>query len=134
MATDALTAINNIKQQLNDRINSCIQQTFNQVVNDNVVLKGAMIDSWYPSIGIDTVDPTVGSEINKTGYDSLVRIQYYTTLPDTFINQDNTINMANNLEYAYGIEFENKSTQAPSGTARQAVANVAERINEEERR
>lgn len=134
MATDALTAINNIKQQLNDRINSCIQQTFNEVVNRNVVLKGAMIDSWYPSIGADNIDTTVGDQLNKSGYESLVRIQYYTTLPDTFLNQDNVINMANNLDYAYGIEFENKSVQAPEGTARQAVQDVAERINEEERR
>jgi len=132
---DAMAAkVAQMKQQLNDRINDCINQTFTEVVNRNVVLKGAMIDSWYPSIGEDNIDITVGDQVNKTGYESLVRIQYYTSLPDTFLDQDNTINMANNLDYAYGIEFEQKSTQAPEGTARQAVFDVAERINEEERR
>jgi len=134
MASDAAKIIANIKQKLNDRTNDCIQQAFTEVVNRNVVLKGAMIDSWFPSIGEGSLDATVGIQLDKAGYDSLVRIQYYTTLPDTFLDQDNTINMSNNLEYAYGIEFENKSTQAPNGTARDAIRDVAERINVEESR
>lgn len=61
--------------------------------------KGLLINSWFPAIG-KSPSMIVGKVANMEGTDSIMRIKAIVA-QNPFWGNDNTVTLANNLDYAY---------------------------------
>jgi hypothetical protein len=92
-----------IKQEVNKKCYSITWQLFTTIVYNTPVLKGELINSWYPQVGTGFSSQKT-AVYNKRGSDSLSRIN--STMGGTaFFGKDGSITMANNENYAYRAEM-----------------------------
>ena len=93
------------------------------IIQATPVIKGQLINSWYPAIG-DTPDSiSVTDSFDSQGGDSIERVSD-TITPDLFLGKDNTVTMTNNEDYAWTIEYlgvNNPHWQRPEGMLRTSV-------------
>jgi hypothetical protein len=91
-----------ILQHINKKCYSIVWQLFTSIVYKTPVLKGELINSWYPKVGKDFSSEKT-TIYNKSGAGSLARIKAVTSGAE-FLGKDGVITMANNLDYSYRAE------------------------------
>lgn len=94
-----------ILEHVNKKCYSIAWQTFTSIVYLTPVLKGELINSWYPKIGKDFSNDKT-SVYDKRGSGSLSRINSIvnSSTGKAFLRTDGTITMANNESYAIRAE------------------------------
>ena len=110
-------------EQIDKRLQRIAFNLFMDIVMETTVDSGLLCNNWYPNSGAD-----FSSEINnladKSGSGSKARI-YAQLGKGTFLGKDGVMTMANNLSYAYEIEYAGPNTgknyQKPQGMVRVSV-------------
>ena len=99
-----------------------------QVIEATPVLKGQLINSWYPAVGDIPDTDSVTDVFNFQGGDSIERV-YSVITPEVFLGKDNTVTMTNNEDYAYDIEYHGQPHwQKPEGMVRVTVSDMQNQL------
>lgn len=88
--------------------------------------KGELINNWFPAVG-DSPDFSTTEELDISGLGSINRVISLIE-SNPFVDGDNTITLTNSLPYAYKIEYEGHSGQAPAGMVRVAVQDMKNKL------
>lgn len=95
-------------------------ELFNKVILKSPVDTGRFRANWNASINYP--DKSVSNSLDKTGIGTIAKNN---AIISNFSVNDNSIYLTNNLPYAYRLEFEGWSKQAPQGMARISVMEIA---------
>lgn len=95
-------------------------ELFNKVILKSPVDTGRFRANWNASINYP--DKSVSNSLDKTGTGTIAK---NSAIISNFTVNDNSIYLTNNLPYAYRLEFEGWSKQAPQGMARISVMEIA---------
>lgn len=99
---------------------------FTRIVLETPVLTGTLSNNWFPGTGTD-FSTEITTVADTSGSGSKARI-LSTLGKGTFLGKDGSMTLANNLDYAYRIEYEGwskKLTAYPIGMVRLSIINTA---------
>jgi hypothetical protein len=92
-----------VLEHVNKKCYSITWQLFTSVVYKTPILKGELINSWYPKVGPDFSSEKT-TVYNKSGAGSLSRINAIMN-GNVFLGKDGVITMANNEDYSVRAEY-----------------------------
>lgn len=112
--TDAINlGIEKVMRAVDKKCYSITFDWFTAVVRNTPVLKGHLINSWYPQVGRGFSNE-VETSYSKTGSASLSRINALAN-SGTFYKKNGAMTMTNNLDYSRRAEYDGWPTPQWSG-------------------
>lgn len=116
-----------VLEQIDKRVQRIAFNLFMDIVVATPIDKGQLCNNWFPGKGADFSSETT-SLLDKGASGSKSRI-YSMLGQGTFLSKDGALTLANNLDYAYKIEYEGWSrNKAPEGMVRISLASTIGKI------
>ncbi len=114
-------------KEIDSKLQRIAFNLFMDIVVATPIEKGELINNWFPHNGVD-FSSEITTLLDKSGGGSKARI-YSNMGQGTFLGKDGVMTLANNLDYAYKIEYEGWSRhKAPEGMVRISVAKTLGKI------
>ena len=114
--------IERLKRENQKKCYSIVYDLFMGIVRDTPVLDGYLRNNWFTSPSA-SFSLSTNPIPDKQGEGSLLNIQSLGNY-DLFYGKNSIVTMANNLNYAYRIEYQGWSMKAPQGMVRLNIQRV----------